>query len=215
MTGHALVTPPDVTRVKFARQLAQWEANREYYARRGWILLGHGDLWVDIAMVADVPLGVHRVGVISVAFRLSYENFDMWPPSLTFIHPLTREPALPPVQALAQLESGEVRNALIEAHPETGRPFLCLPGVREYHSHPQHRGDSWLLHRASHEGDLAVICDRVWQRMVMNVVGVTASISSVIGIGWNVEMSLAQGNRAQIEAMVAAQQSQTRTPEPS
>lgn len=31
-------------------------------------------------------------------------------------------------------------------------PFLCLAGVREYHEHPAHSGDSWLLHRAAGAG---------------------------------------------------------------
>ena len=33
-------------------------------------------------------------------------------------------------------------------------PFLCLPGVREYHEHPAHAGDAWELHRANGAGRL-------------------------------------------------------------
>lgn len=36
-------------------------------------------------------------------------------------------------------------------------PFLCMRGVREYHRHPAHTGDSWLLHRKRGEGTLAAI----------------------------------------------------------
>ena len=28
-------------------------------------------------------------------------------------------------------------------HPTTGRPFVCMRGAREYHTHPQHLTDSW------------------------------------------------------------------------
>ena len=36
-------------------------------------------------------------------------------------------------------------------------PFLCIRGVREYHRHPAHTGDAWLLHRGRGEGTLAAI----------------------------------------------------------
>ena len=36
---------------------------------------------------------------------------------------------------------------LIDDHPLTHRPFLCLRGIREYHDHPQHTGDEWLLYK--------------------------------------------------------------------
>ncbi|WP_241359668.1 putative metal-binding protein, partial [Escherichia coli] len=45
-------------------------------------------------------------------------------------------------------------------------PFLCLPGVREYHDHPAHTGDSWLLHRRSGEGSLHFILESIWKHGV-------------------------------------------------
>jgi len=29
------------------------------------------------------------------------------------------------------------------AHPATGRPFVCMAGTLEYHTHPSHVNDSW------------------------------------------------------------------------
>jgi hypothetical protein len=43
---------------------------------------------------------------------------------------------------------------LMQAHDGEEVPFLCLAGVREYHDHPGHSGDSWELHRASGAGRL-------------------------------------------------------------
>jgi hypothetical protein len=37
----------------------------------------------------------------------------------------------------------------LDDHPFTHKPFLCLRGIREYHEHPQHSGDEWLLYRES------------------------------------------------------------------
>jgi hypothetical protein len=36
---------------------------------------------------------------------------------------------------------------VVDNHPVTKRPFLCVKGIREYHEHPQHDGDSWCLYR--------------------------------------------------------------------
>jgi hypothetical protein len=35
-------------------------------------------------------------------------------------------------------------------------PFLCIAGVREYHDHPGHSGDSWDLHRTTGAGRVVV-----------------------------------------------------------
>jgi hypothetical protein len=34
-------------------------------------------------------------------------------------------------------------------------PFMCMRGVRQYHRHPAHTGDAWLLHRGRGEGTLS------------------------------------------------------------
>lgn len=40
-------------------------------------------------------------------------------------------------------------------------PFLCMRGVREYHRHPAHTGDAWLLHRGRGEGRLIAILSAI------------------------------------------------------
>ena len=42
-------------------------------------------------------------------------------------------------------------------------PFICIPGIREYHNHPAHTGDSWLLHRRDGEGTLGFIVDKLYE----------------------------------------------------
>lgn len=194
--GLALV-PAEVSRAKLAAEFADWETNAAIYARRGWLLLDRGPLHAEVAFLATVPLvGVFSIPVVTACVRLDYTNYDLWPPSLTFIDPRTREPASPPVRAPATTPAG-VRDALIDGHPDTGRPFLCLPGIREYHSHPQHTGDDWLMHRAAGAGRLAVICERIWQRMARNVVGLRVAVQALPpAIGTQVEMALAQGELA-------------------
>ena len=131
--------------------------------------------------------------VITACVHVDYTNYDLWPPSVTFVDPCTRQPTSPAVRA-PQTEAAGVRDALVDGHPETGRPFLCLPGVREYHQHPQHTGDDWLLHRAAGAGRLAVLCERIWQRMVRNVLGLGLNLQTLPApMGTQLEVRIAQG----------------------
>ena len=45
-----------------------------------------------------------------------------------------------------------------------GKPFLCLRGIREYHSHNRHLGDLWENYRPLSSYGLLSIIDRVQQR---------------------------------------------------
>lgn len=178
-----LLVELEVSRKKFKRELELWSAN-SVRRERGWILLSEDEesLALELAFLARVTTsaGTAPVPIVACAIRLTYENYDLWPPSLTFIDAFTREPTKPHVRAVMPSEDGG-RNVLIDAHPDTGQPFLCFPGIREYHTHPQHSGDSWLLHRAAGEGSLSTICDRVWRFMARNVVGLGVNIITLPG----------------------------------
>jgi len=86
---------------------------------------------------------------------------------------------------------------VVAGHPKTGRPFLCVRGTRQYHTHPQHSGDSWLLSRAQQAGSLFTLCDRVFTTMVRNIIGLQAAIQTLPpGLSQQAEMNLqlAQGD---------------------
>lgn len=166
-----LLADPAVSAAKLDRELAAWRQNTDAYARRGWLLLRHDALDVEVALLGQLPFGGPPLAVVPACLHLNFDNYDIWAPSLTFIDIFTRKPAPPPVRALNWNDDGQEQNALIGRHPETQLPFLCLPGTREYHSHPEHSGDDWLLHRAEGRGSLAAICEEVWQRMVRTLVG--------------------------------------------
>ncbi len=186
------LVPREVSEKKLREQLDHWRQNEDVYRRRGWILLAAWNLTVEVGFLASVAFGDQQLSVMTAAIRLTYDNYDVWPPSLEFIDPRTGDPASPPVQALDRFEEG-VRNALL-AHPDAGRPFLCVPGVREYHTHPQHSGDDWLLHRRSGAGKLAVLCDIVWRRMARNVIGLSVQLQSLPHAGSQLSIGLAQGD---------------------
>lgn len=172
---------PEVTKRKFKRELALWKANGSQ-RDRGWILLSEDENipQVELALIVPVTTGgpVNKLDVAVCAVRLVYENYDLWPPSLSFIDVLTRDCRPPQVRAFLKTAEG-LRDVLVDGHPNTNRPFLCLPGIREYHTHPQHTGDEWHLHRPTKEGSISVVCERLWLTMAKNVIGLRVALQTL------------------------------------
>jgi hypothetical protein len=200
------LVPVEVSLSKLGRQLEQWRNNEAMYTARGWVLLNVTDLSVTVGFLVNLPVGLRTWPVMTACIRLEYDNFDLWPPSVTLVDPFTRQPTLPLVQAPDEV-NGEVRDVLVSGHPVTGLPFLCLPGVREYHTHPQHSGDDWLLHRNAGAGNLTVICERVWRRMARNVLGVALQVVALRRpANPEVQLNLVQGDADAFAAQIAAAQ---------
>ncbi len=76
----------------------------------------------------------------TLVMALTCDNYDTDPPSVTFFRAWDAEEELP-------LQGWPHSEAVVHRHYETGRPFLCRPGVREYHVHVQHGGQPWDLYR--------------------------------------------------------------------
>ncbi len=54
-------------------------------------------------------------------------------------------------------------------HPDTGRCFVCMRGVREYHTHPSHVQELWPQYRGTSGNDLIGIIGqlhRAWKKAV-------------------------------------------------
>jgi hypothetical protein len=72
-------------------------------------------------------------------------------------------PGVAPEAIAALMQQGAIQlSSLVQSNRPDDYPFVCLPGVREYHDNPAHTGDSWLLHRNSGEGSLAFILEKIW-----------------------------------------------------
>jgi Predicted metal binding domain len=93
----------------------------------------------------------------SVGFRFQCDGWDTQPPSLALIDPETK----------AELPWDKWPKggwSVGNPHPTTGKPFLCLAGIREYHIHTSHLGDLWDNYKVKGCYTLPFIVDRVWQR---------------------------------------------------
>ncbi|MGY3487874.1 hypothetical protein ACVW1C_005757 [Bradyrhizobium sp. USDA 4011] len=167
------VVDPAVSRAKFDREIAAYRELEATYRKRGWLLLDAG--FPEVCIAFAVPK--LRPFPIVAAVVIDFTNYDLWPLSVRFVDPFTREPlvarnlnfpmlrrqSMPPETFAAMLQQGALpATNIVQFNSLDDHPFICLPGIREYHDNPAHTGDSWLLHRSSGEGSLAFILDKIW-----------------------------------------------------
>lgn len=210
---HPTLVDPEVSRAKFAAQLEEFQASEGEYRKRGVILLDHGDLYVEVGFGCRLPITPYNdLVTMPLAVRFGFENYDVWAPSVELIDPLERRLLSESrIQALdfAAPINGNPRQILIFAHPKTKRVFLCKRGVREYHSHPEHDGDDWLLYRGGAVGTLSSLCELLERTTIRTVSGVDC-LSSLIKVGESVtvakQVNLRQQNLEAMEAQLQAQQ---------
>ena len=164
---------PRISQAKYDTELRTLRDQRQVLESRGIFILGDPSFpIIDLLYVPRHPLvlgvPVQRQGSIalppgtmiaveipSVAMRaflarFDLTDYDMQPPSIEFRDPWTRD-FLQYATMFKALEFEQGRKehvVLLDGHPSTGKPFLCVRGVREYHQHPQHSGDDWMLYRS-------------------------------------------------------------------
>jgi hypothetical protein len=143
-----------VARAKFEEQIRLYRAEEcSYHARGCWLL--HAEFPRTIFAFAHPIL---KPTAVLFGAEIDFSNYDLWPLSVRFVQPFTRVP-YKPVELPTRLARAEPTGALplIQFHTAEDTPFLCLAGVREYHQHPAHTGDSWFLHRGTGKGTLPQI----------------------------------------------------------
>lgn len=188
----------EVSLAKLDRQLANWQLNEALHRRRGLLLVRRDGLEVDLLLLAR---GGGPVPLVATSVRLLFDNYDLWPPSLSFTDPFTGDPLPPGVMPVAQAVDfrTDTPTVLIPGmHHETGRAFLCLPGVREYHRHPEHSGDHWLLHRNTGAGTLDAIAATLHRTVASTVLGLSVQTTMVLagdGVQLQAVVGIAQGRR--------------------
>jgi hypothetical protein len=157
-----------VSQAKFSREVAEYRSLESQYRSRGWFLLEAR--FPSILVVLAAPQLSPPAIVTGVLF--DYSNYDAEPPSVRLVNPFSGEPYrakdLPTTLnrsvgvnqqvAIPGLPAGAIRinqlQPLMVAYGPDEVPFMCIAGVKEYHDHPAHSGDSWELHRHNGAGRL-------------------------------------------------------------
>jgi hypothetical protein len=136
--------------------------------------------------VAEIPSLAAR------AFKARFDltDYDLRAPSLEFRDPWTDAPLVygTMFRALEYERERQAHLVLLDDHPVTHKPFLCLRGVREYHEHPQHSGDSWLLYRS--EMSLFSIIMALWRVSIDLTRPMLVPQPAGLSVQWDAEAKL-------------------------
>ena len=121
-----------------------------YASAKGWQIVA--EAYPILAVVL-----CHSRSGREIEFRFTCYGWNSHAPSLSLHHPKNGE-------ALTWAEWPKGGWDVQSSHPLTDKPFLCLPGIREYHNHRSHLGDSWAGYRLRGTYRLGDIVSRVQQR---------------------------------------------------
>ena len=201
---------PEVNRRKFDREVKRLHEQRSTLESRGIFLLANVAYpIVELLMVSRHPLQasfpVSQAGSIILpqasmmqleipslsarAFKAHFDltDYDLRAPSLE-LRDFWTDNVLPYATMFRALEFEPQRGVhpvLLDDHPTTHKPFICLRGIREYHEHPQHSGDDWLLYRTTMS--LFSIVVSVWRVCVDLVHPQLGFQPNGINVGWGGE----------------------------
>jgi hypothetical protein len=190
---------PAVSRAKFDREVAEFRSLQDLHRQRGWLLVKAE------FPIAHVLLATSKTNpcslVTGVAF--DYTNYDAAPPSVRLIHPLTAVPftaAELPTRLDRSVPGGsfsppgalpgapqfvfEAQQPLMQWHGPEEIPFVCLAGVREYHDHPAHTGDSWEMYRRDGHGRLVRLLEIISRYGVEPILGFKVQFQPLVSFNF-------------------------------
>ncbi|MCL5405874.1 MAG: hypothetical protein M1398_04005 [Deltaproteobacteria bacterium] len=118
--------------------------------------------------------------------RIGLDDFDQRAPSVSFRDPWTWEPldyaTNPNCFNGYHIDDQNRKVPVLLIHPKSKLPFLCMRGIREYHEHPQHTGDDWMLYRGKMGvfgllfNILDACIDRVKPSLILQGLGIACSM---------------------------------------
>lgn len=168
-----------ISKAKFDQEVEQFLDGAEIHRKRGIIVLDYA--FPDIKLAFCAPQIIPTPIVFAV--NINYTNYDMEPLSVKFIDPFTFRLISVPELRHQFGRRGPVVNGKGQIQPlalglPDGTPFICLPGIREYHNHPDHSNDPWLTHRGKGgEGTLGFIIEKLHQYGIASLNGYLLQIT--------------------------------------
>ena len=162
---------PEVSLIKFKEEIGDFHNISNDWREKGVFLI-HEDYPIVEFMFTTPKL---RPSTIAFCVQIDFTNYDVEPPSLKFICPFTKRilkiqeiPTKFPqfkkpdkIDPTIPIQNQIQPQFLLQSH-QNEPPFFCIAGIKEYHDHPAHTGDSWLLHRKKGEGSLGFILDQLY-----------------------------------------------------
>lgn len=159
------VVDPTVSKKKFEQETTQLLEAMNIHRKRGIIVLDCSFPNIKIAFCA-----IHiKPWPIVFAVNINFTNYDLEALSVKFINPFTFELITQHQLGLPFGRKIGIANGKPDVQPlalglPDGTAFICLPGIREYHNHPDHSNDPWLTHRGKGgEGSLGFIVEKLFQ----------------------------------------------------
>lgn len=152
MAAEEVLVDPAVSRAKFDREIAKYREQEDYHFGRGvWLVKAE---YPKVLVVFGTPQ--LKPPTVIFGALLDFSNYDLWPPSVRLVDPFTQVPyepgelptrlkqsvPVPPELVPQGMPVLSQEQFLMQFHGPDDVPFLCLPGVREYHEQPAHSGDS-------------------------------------------------------------------------
>lgn len=156
MSERQMLMDPRVSKIKFQREVDDLRQLVPYLRGQGWIIESTEYPFVRVTFISTKT----SPPIVAVTTEINFSNYNYLPLSVRFLNPINFTPM--PFAGGMPTENGP-QEIIIANHPKTGEHFLCLPGVWEYHSHPQHSDNPWDLHRYDRgEGTMYSILNSIW-----------------------------------------------------
>jgi putative metal binding uncharacterized protein len=163
----------EVTKNKFNNEINEFTALEKNYNERGVFLVEIQGFTLRLLFTAPQI----KPSPVLFSVELDYSNWDFEPPALRVINPFTKAVLRNNevgVQFLQWNNEAQDAQSLLVGHDI---PFLCIPGIREYHQHFHHSGDSWMLYRTRGEGKLTDIIEKIIKHATLPLVGYLVNVN--------------------------------------
>lgn len=172
---------PGITKAKFDIEIERYFQQYDEWQKKGVFLIREQYPVCEFLFLAPKLFPLSSV----FAIRIDYTNYDAEAPSIKFINPYngqliksTEIPVQFKQKATADYiaeNPGQDTSAGIQIciAIETESPFICHPGFWEFHHHPLHTGESWILHREKGEGKLYRILQVLYDHSTALIAGIT------------------------------------------
>lgn len=142
---------PDASKLIFGEEVGRWPP--DLASTCGWIMHEVAYPVIDCEFT--------RPGRTPLRLKMSFDDWDDQPPSIAL---LSSAGAL-----LSSLPPNLPNIYNPSAHPVTGRPFVCMAGSHEFHTHSSHLGEPWSLFRGKPGFSIGDLMSKLWHGWLRGV----------------------------------------------